>query len=95
MELAKSIIQIIIIVIVIAGLCGYAAMTIFFHRNGKKMNEKQKKTVVIAKLILSMALICLAIVLNVMEAQKENLIIILLAGIYYAEQIDFLLKVQD
>jgi len=98
MELAKLIIQIIMIVIAILGIGGYMTMTVLFHRNGKKMNQKQKNTVVIAKLLLAAVLVCLAIVLNVLyatEISEESLIIILLASLYFAEQVDFLLKVDD
>ncbi len=98
MELAKLFVQIMMIVITIAGIGGYAAMNIFYYRKSKKMSQKLKKTVIIAKLFLAAALVCLAFVLIVhfsAGAQIENVIIALLAGIYLVEQMDFLLKVDD
>lgn len=98
MELAKLFIQIMMIVITIAGIGGYATMNIFYYRKSKKMSQKLEKTVIIIKLFLALALACLAFVLNVHfseGAQIENIIIILLAGLYFTEQLDFLLKVDD
>ena len=98
MELAKLFVQIMMIVITIAGIGGYAAMNIFYYRKSKKMSRKLKKTVIITKLLLALALVCLAFVLNVHfneGAQTENIIIVLLAVIYLVEQMDFLLKIDN